>query len=318
MLTIQQIYDLALKKAKKTDFRGEKVLANKLKKIKEKYQSLDKEEKKSFDLETLYNPYSDSRILYAPDKNKKIKKMLAGIDIDTAELLLAKELGVDMVFSHHPLGIALAGLDEVMHMQVEILALEGIPINIAQNLMHLRISEVSRGVGVKNHYQTVDSAQLLKMPLMCAHTFCDNLVTQYINNLVVKNKKDLETVGDVMKLLMTIPEYQIAKKRKFGPKIFVGKPENYLGKVIITEMTGGTSGSKDIYEHMRQAGVGTIIGMHISEEWKKEAEKNHINVIVAGHISSDSIGVNLLFDELEKKGVEIIPCSGLIRHLRLK
>ncbi|MFA6028112.1 MAG: Nif3-like dinuclear metal center hexameric protein [Patescibacteria group bacterium] len=318
MLNIQQIYDLALEKAKKADIRGAKALQKKQKRLKEKYDSLSKEEKRKFDTVSLNNPYSDSRLLYTPDKNKKIKKILVGIDIDTAELLLAKELKVDMVLSHHPLGIALAGLDEVMHMQVEMLALEGIPINVAQNLMHLRISEVSRGVGVKNHYQTVDAAQLLKMPLMCSHTFCDNLVTKYISDLVNKNKNNLDTVGDIMKLLMTIPEYQIAQQRKFGPKIFVGKPENYLGKVIITEMTGGTNGSKDIYEHMRQAGIGTIIGMHMSEEWKKEAERNHINVIIAGHISSDSIGVNLLLDELEKKGIEIIPCSGLIRYSRNK
>jgi len=38
--------------------------------------------------------------------------------------------------------------------------------------------------------------------------------------------------------------------------------------------------------------------------------------VIAGHISSDSLGVNLLLDELEKKGIEIIPCSGLIRISR--
>jgi hypothetical protein len=39
-------------------------------------------------------------------------------------------------------------------------------------------------------------------------------------------------------------------------------------------------------------------------------------VVIAGHISSDSLGVNLFLDELEKRGIEIIPCSGLIRVSR--
>jgi hypothetical protein len=40
-------------------------------------------------------------------------------------------------------------------------------------------------------------------------------------------------------------------------------------------------------------------------------------VIIAGHMSSDSIGVNLFLDEIEKKDIEIIPCSGLTRFSRL-
>ena len=67
---------------------------------------------------------------------------------------------------------------------------------------------------------------------------------------------------------------------------------------------------------MAQVGIGTIVGMHMSEEHKKEAENALVNVVIAGHMSSDSLGVNLFLDELEKRGVEIIPCSGLIRVSR--
>ena len=63
-------------------------------------------------------------------------------------------------------------------------------------------------------------------------------------------------------------------------------------------MTGGTSGSKNIYEKLSQAGIGTIVGMHISEEHRKKAEENHVNVVIAGHISSDNLGLNLILDEL--------------------
>lgn len=77
-------------------------------------------------------------------------------------------------------------------------------------------------------------------------------------------------------------------------------------------------GSPKIYEKMAQVGIGTIVGMHMSEEHKKEAETANINVIVAGHMSSDSLGMNMFLDELEKKGIEIIPCSGFIRISRNK
>ncbi len=313
MMTIKQIYVQALKQAIKADLRGEAAVNQKLKKIKAKYQHLSKEEKAEFDQERLINPYADSRC-YAPDLNKPIKKVLAGIDIESGEVLLAKQLGVDLIISHHPLGSALAGLGEVMEMQAEILAKEGIPINIAQQMIHLRIGEVSRQVGAVNHYQAVDTAKLLDLPIMCTHTFADNLVTRYITNLIQRKKP--ETVGEIVSLLKKIPEYRLAGQRKAGPKIFVGREDDYAGKIVVAEMTGGTNGAKEIYEKMAQAGIGTVVGMHMHEEWKKEAEKNRINVVVAGHMASDSVGMNLMLDKLARQGVQIIPCSGLIRVKR--
>ena len=57
--------------------------------------------------------------------------------------------------------------------------------------------------------------------------------------------------------------------------------------------------------------------MHLSEEHRKEAEKSHINVIIAGHIASDNLGVNLLFDEITRgSDIEIIVCSGFKRVSR--
>ena len=121
-----------------------------------------------------------------------------------------------------------------------------------------------------------------------------------------------------MESLLEIPEYREATKKGSGPCLFTGSEDSHAGKIIFTEITGGTEGSPKIYDQLAKAGVGTVISMHQSEEHKKEAEKAHINVVIAGHISSDSIGMNLFLDELEKRGIEIIPCSGLIRISRNK
>jgi hypothetical protein len=103
-----------------------------------------------------------------------------------------------------------------------------------------------------------------------------------------------------------------------GPMIGSGNEKNRAGKVAVLGFTGGTEGSKEIYERMSAAGIGTSIDMHLGEEHLKEARKHHINIVVAGHMVSDSLGTNLLLDELEKRGVEIVPCSGLIRVSRVK
>lgn len=320
-MIIKQIYDLAVRLGLESDLRGRPAVLKKLRKEKEKYESLKGDEKEEFDLERLTNPYSDTRIYYG-DPNHPVKRVLAGIDIDDGEILLAKELGspkpIDLIISHHPLGSGLAGLDEVMHMQAEIYHLYGVPINIAESLQRKRISEVARSISAVNHYRNVDLARLLYLPLMSAHTATDNLVAKHLDTLLKRHKNELDTVSDVMKLLKTIPEYRIAIKQKAGPKLFAGHLEHSLGRIALTEVTGGTSGSKEIFAALSQAGVGTIVGMHMSEEHKNEAEKHHLNVVIAGHISSDSIGLNLFLDELEKRGVEIVPCGGLIRVSRVK
>jgi len=297
------------------DFRGKEGIERLFRKLKEKYEKMDESQKEDFDLERLENPFSDTRILYG-DPGKEVKKILAGIDIDGGELLLAKELGgVDLLLSHHPRGKALTGLDDVMQLQIDMLVQCGVPINVAEKLLRKRIEEVARSISPANHNRAVDMAKILDIPFMCTHTACDNLAARFIEKKITEENP--ETLEEIMKILRDIPEYREAIKIGAGPKIFVGSEENRAGKIVFTEITGGTEGAAEIYEKLAQAGAGTVIGMHVSEKHREEAEKAHVNIVIAGHMSSDSIGMNLFLDELEKQGIEIIPCSGLIRIKRI-
>jgi putative NIF3 family GTP cyclohydrolase 1 type 2 len=313
-MRVKDIYNLSIMMGIDTDFRGKEGIDKFLKRKKEKYERLSEEEKQYFDKEALVNPYLDSRI-YNIAQDKEVRKVLVGIDIGPAELLMAEKIGgVDLIIAHHPTGKGLASLAEVMDLQCDVMNFYGVPINVAEGLMKPRISEVARGVNGLNHQRTVDAAKIMKMNLMNSHTPCDNLAANFLRNLIEKGK--YERLGDLISILKKIPEYQKACEIGVGPKIFVGDKENRCGKIALTEITGGAEGSPKLYEKLVDAGVGTVIGMHISEEHKKEAEKANLNIVIAGHMSSDSLGVNLFLDELEKKNIEIVPCSGLIRVKR--
>jgi len=314
-MTIEEIYRLAVSLGIKADPRKKRGVEKALQRKKREYQELSLEKRKEFDKESLKNPYADTRILFG-DSQKEVEKILVGIDIGPAELVLADKLNqkgerIDLVLSHHPQGEALAGLYEVVEIQIDMLAQYGVPINVAEGLLKERIAEVKRKIYPINHFRTVDTAKLLKIPLMCVHTPADNLVFQFLVKLFEKRKP--ETVGEVVDALKKIPEYEKAARQKTGPTIAVGSEKNRCGKVVPLEITGGTEGAKKIYQYLAQAGVGTIISMHQSEEHHKEAQKYHLNVVIAGHMASDSLGVNLFLDELEKKGIKILPCSGLLR-----
>lgn len=316
-MTTQQIYELAVAMGMKADLRGSAGVKKYLERTKKKYEKLNKEAKEEFDKEKLINPYSDTRVLVDYGK-KQIKKVLTGIDMEGPELLLAEKMGVDLVIAHHPEGIGLADLHSVMDLQAQVLADYGVPINVAESVIRPRISEVSRGISPINHNRAVDMAKALKLDFICTHTIADNLGARMLFDMIAKKKKELETVGDILSMLKSIPEFKEAIKLKAGPTIFVGNPETSCGRVVVTEFTGGTSGAKEIYEKMAQAGIGTIIGMHMGEEHRKEAEKHHVNVVIAGHMASDSLGMNLFLDELEKKGIEVVSMSGLIRVKRFR
>jgi putative NIF3 family GTP cyclohydrolase 1 type 2 len=149
---------------------------------------------------------------------------------------------------------------------------------------------------------------------MCIHTPADNHVADYLQKLF--DSKRPKKLSHVTGLLKRIPEYADGLKKGSGPRILIGDPGKDAGKVFV-DMTGGTEGPKRVYARLSQAGVGTVVGMHLSDEHFKYAKEEQISVVIAGHIASDTLGLNLLLDEIEKKGeLDIIPCSGFVRIRR--
>ena len=287
---------------------------------KNEYEKLSAKDKEFYDKERIENPYSDTRILFGKPASE-IKTILVGVDIEVGEIVLAerlKEKGerIDLIMTHHPEGLALAGFFNVMYMQVDILNKIGVPINVAESLMHDRIREVERRVMPANHTRAVDAARLLDINLMSCHTPADNHVASYLQDLMDKKKPN--TLGDVVDILREIPEYNAAAKQNSGPKITRGDNSSKAGKIFV-DMTGGTEGSKDIFKKLSEAGVSTLVCMHLSEEHFKKAQEEHMNVVIAGHIASDSIGLNIILDRLEKKEkFNILTCSGFKRFHRKK
>ena len=315
-MKLKEIYHLAIEKGIERDPRSKDFVRKLLEKENKLYGEMSEEDKKEYDLDKLFNPYSDTRILYG-DPEREVTRVLAGIDMETAEVLLADRLSaqgkIDLIIAHHPEGKAIAALYQVMKLQEDLLAKFGVPINVAEGIMASRISEVKRGLMPLNHNRAVDAARLLDIPLMCIHTPADNHVSDYLQSMIDENNP--ETLGDLLKLLKGIPEYAEAVQYNAGPTIVLGSKERRAGKIMV-DMTGGTSGSADAYAKLAAAGVGTLVVMHIGEKHRKEAEKNHINVIVAGHMASDSLGLNLVLDQLVQRGVQVVPCAGLIRYER--
>lgn len=319
-MNVKDIFDLAIKMGISADPRGPKGVKNYLDDVKKDYENARPKDKIYFDKERLVHPFSDSCVHVDAGGKENVKRVMVGIDISASEVLLASQLGergkkIDLVIGHHPIGRSLADLHSVMDMQVAMFEQVGVPVHIAEKIMEERIKEVGRSTHPANHYQLIDLVRLLKTNLINVHTPADNLVNKFLTDFLAKKKPC--TVGDVVDALLEIPEYQEAKRRGAGPRIISGSAKSRLGKYIL-EMAGGTNPSDSVYESLSDHGISTVIGMHMPEGARVKASEHHMNVLIAGHIASDSLGMNLFLDELEKKGIEIIPCGGLIRVSRVK
>jgi putative NIF3 family GTP cyclohydrolase 1 type 2 len=261
-----------------------------------------------------------AEINYVPEdsgiivEGENIKRVMSGISIDAPELLIAKELKVDMVLGHHPSSSTSGlGMSKMLENQIDKMVKCGVPINKAQKAIEGRIIDIERRIQGGNYDRIDSAAKLLKIPYMNIHTPADliseRVVQEKIDECINENSK--ARLSDIIDALMGIREYKAAVKQQ-QPKIWAGSPESFAGKVVVT-MAGGTSGGPLVAKAYFEAGVGTLVCMHESEETLKIIKEQNIgNLIIAGHMSSDSIGMNTILEELESKGIEVIRMSGIV------
>jgi len=318
-MKLDEIYQIAIDKGRQADPRGPEGVARALERAQKALADLPERRRWEFDQESLRNPYADTRIMVG-DPEADIGSMLVAIDAGVGEILLADRLrergrSVDAVFVHHPEGRALADLGDVMLLQADVWRRQGVSVSFGDAIMGERIAEVQRAFHPVNTEQTIAAARLLEIPFLCCHTPADNNVQTFVQAKADELGQD-GTVAELLDVLKEIPEYRAAVGHGTGPIIYEGDADTRTGTIMV-DMTGGTSGPVGALERLAQAGVGTILGMHVPDEHRKKAKELHLNVVIAGHMASDSLGMNLIIDEYERSGVQIIPAGGFIRVSRV-
>lgn len=317
-MRLGDIYSTCIRVGRERDARDDDAIDAMLAEAKKEYDKLDEADKRYFDQERLSNPYSDTRVCVG-DPDQEVRGMLVGVDMETSEVLLAdrlreKGVPVDLIFAHHPEGPGYANLHEVMYMQADLWAAQGVSIAAGDALIAPRAAEIRRAIAPVNHYRAIQAAELLGFASMSCHTPADNCVNSFVQGVL--DDSTPRTLSDLVKVLRGIPEYSDGALKGYGPQVIVGEGSARAGRIVV-DMTGGTEGPADALDRLSAAGVGTLVGMHYSEEHRKRAESLKLNLVLAGHISSDVLGMNLILDEIERLGpIEIVCVSGMVRVKR--
>lgn len=250
--------------------------------------------------------------IYVPSASAH--RVLFGIDVDTGVLVAAKSLGHDLVVAHHPLGgKAALGVTKVFERHADNLVRAGVPRKAAMAAVRAMQDEHAPDVQRLNYDHVPSVARLLGVPLMNVHNPCDEVGRRVMDETLRRSMRRTSTVRDAVAELETLPEFANAKTRI---AIRMGRPSNRLGRWVVLH-GAGTNGGYPVASCAFRNGIDTVFYIHVApgplqrlrEEFGARGAKN---LVVTGHMASDSIGVNVLVRALRERGLEVTCAGGII------
>jgi putative NIF3 family GTP cyclohydrolase 1 type 2 len=236
--------------------------------------------------------------IFVPSED--VEKVLFAIDVGTAELALAKELGCDLVIAHHPIGEALISFSKVVRRHFDFMIEHGVPRGTAEEAVRQLMERVEIRNHPANYMHTVRAARLLEMPLMNIHQPIDEITRQALLNKLRNSKT--RKVGDIVRAFEELPEFKAAATKI---SVRVGSEENEAGRIALV-FGAGTNGGYPVAKAYFDNGIGTVIYLHVDyDDVRRLREDGKGNLIVLGHMAGDSIGINVFNNELRSRGLEV-------------
>ncbi|HEX2306519.1 MAG TPA: Nif3-like dinuclear metal center hexameric protein [Nitrososphaeraceae archaeon] len=231
---------------------------------------------------------------------KNIKKVMLMIDVTTADLMLAKDLGCDAVITHHPIGKASINFYKVIDRHIDFMMENG----ISEKTARLSVMDLSRRIEIRNqiYSSVIDSAKILDMPLVNIHQPCDEYSRRMISQKI--QERDPNLVSDMITALAEIPEF---KKAETKIQVVYGQPHTYVGKWIAV-IAAGTNGGYLVARNYFETGISTVLYFHIDYNDLVKLRESNVrgNLVILGHLAGDSIGMNALGNKLENEGMQVV------------
>lgn len=249
----------------------------------------------------------DSAIYY-PGEN--IKKLLFGIDIGAAELVLAKQAGYDAVVAHHPPQVAAIPAWQVYLRHREMMIAAGLPPQAADEAVLPRVEAMCSAYQSANHDHYPSLARLLDLPFMNIHCPLDELGRRIMQKTVddCLTAAGDASLGDVAAALKNLPEFQSAATEI---EIALGNAHDKAGSVVVAHgalTNGGYAVANAYFQH----GIDTVIYIHIPyQDLMRLRQEARGQLLISGHISSDLVGINPFVEKLRAAGLTVDTISGI-------
>jgi hypothetical protein len=251
----------------------------------------------------------DSAIYHPGDR---IRRILLGIDLKSPELLLAARLGYDCAISHHPIGgSATLRFHEVLLRHVDQMIAAGVPREVAEDTMRETIESRRVLASMTNYDHDRSVARLLDLPYMNVHTPLDEIGRQRMAEVAETLDAGATVASLIERLRAAYGEFRHAETEI---EVRVGKAENPVGRVVVSH-AAGTNGGYPVAKAYFDHGIDTVVYIHCRPEAAAKLRAEYgasKNLVVTGHIASDSLGINPFADALRDEGLDVDFFSGVI------
>ncbi|HEY8324432.1 MAG TPA: hypothetical protein VIG77_08060 [Ktedonobacterales bacterium] len=241
----------------------------------------------------------------------RISHLLLGIDVGTAELFMARQLGYHAVVAHHPAGFA-GPFWEVYRLHVGQMVAAGVPRAEAAAAVAERIAGFEAAAQRENYDHVASVARLLETPFLNIHSLLDEVGRRIMqataDEALASNRA--ATVADLRAALLRLPAFAAARTQM---QVALGGWDAPAGRVVVSH-GAYTNGGYPVARAYLTHGVDTICCIHfpLEDARRLAAEGVRGNILVMGHIAGDSVGINPYVARLRADGLEVTTFSGVI------
>jgi len=239
-----------------------------------------------------------------------IQRVLFGLDIDAAELLMARQLGYDAVIAHHPVGQP-HRVWRVFERHVDLLVAAGVPEAAASAAVAPKLEALRVGGWARNYERVPMAARRLGLPFLNIHCPLDELGRRVMQGTVddLLAVDPAATLGDVAGALAALPAAQRAETEV---AVCLGDPAAPCGKVVVSHgayTNGGTEIARAFYAH----GVDTVVYIHIAPaDLQQLRADGRGQLVVTGHLVGDAMGIEPYIRALRARGLTVDALSQVL------
>ncbi|HEX9709060.1 MAG TPA: hypothetical protein VGB42_03715 [Candidatus Thermoplasmatota archaeon] len=252
----------------------------------------------------------DSEVYVA---GRDLKRAVFAVDLDSGELALAKQLGFDVAIAHHPCGGSTwAGFPVVLGRHVPIMTGAGVPEGEARAAVQALKDEHGPRTHALNYDRLPSVARLLGLPFMNIHAPADEVGRRVMHEAIAGAVGREARVEAAVRALEGLPEFATTRH---PIAVRMGRPDAPLGRWVFVH-GAGTNGGYPVASALFRSGVDTVFYIHVDpahlRRLKEEFGAADKNLVVTGHIASDSVGINVVVRRLRAEGLEVHTMGGVV------
>jgi hypothetical protein len=242
----------------------------------------------------------------------RISHILLGIDVETAELFMARQLGYHCVIAHRPAGY-LGPVATLYHQHVAQMEEAGVPSAVAEAAVASRIEQLEASALLENYDHVPSVARLLEMPLLSILSPLEHLGRLILNSKVdeAKVSNSVLSIAQLRDAFLSLPEYAAAL---VPPRLVLGDWAAPAGRIVVSHGAGSPPTAAIVRAYLSH-GVDTLVLSGLpGEEFRELVAEGGLSgsILALGASATASLGLNPYIARLRADGLEVTTFGGII------